>query len=265
MSAERRTRSTIKSAPTLTRADFASTSRARTTSQPVGCVDRQQEIDRHAESCGYFLMQRQRPLAFSGFEIGKITLCYPDRSDELRLGPAAPLAQRANGIVACREPIDHALWQEDLSSGSDRLARPAHDPSSADIFILRLLRESLVFALRKYGKLLAVLGFDELNLHHDRLSTVNLSTMGHSDNDQLIAFNVEDDAPFTNPQPRTCASFQTLDVALTGPCKLQKLRVEPPARIGRKIDPLSRRRSSKHNLHHDHIANCDISVNGICP
>jgi hypothetical protein len=142
---------------------------------------RQKQIDGHAERPTDLLMQRYRTLALSCFEIGEIALGDADGDCKLILRHAAPFAQHPNGILVSRKPIHNSLWQHDLETGRDLLTRVAHDADCLDIFAGHEPNQPIVFALGKYGEFLAAYGLDELNLGHDTLSTIDISSMTDGD------------------------------------------------------------------------------------
>jgi hypothetical protein len=224
--------------------------------------NRQKQIDGHTERPTDLLMQRYRTLALPCFEIGKIALGDADGDRKLVLRHGAPFAQHPNGVLMSRQPIHNSLWQHDLETGRDLLARVTHDASCPDIFVGDKPGKPIVFALRKDGELLAACGLDELNLGHDTLSIIDLSSMTDGDNNDNVTFSVEYDPPVAHTQPGAGTPFKPLDVTLTGLGKARELGVETPAHAIGEIKPLPCRSGGEHDLHDDtDIANRDISVN----
>jgi hypothetical protein len=223
--------------------------------------ERQKQIDGHTELPTDLLMQRYRTLALPCFEIREIALSDADGDRKLVLRHGAPLAQHPNGVLVSRQPIHNSLWQHDLETGRDLLTRVAHDASCPDIFIGNEPGEPLVFALGKDGELLAARGLDELNLSHDTLSIIDLSSMTDGDNDKHVTFGVEYDPPVAHTQPGAGTSRKPLDVTLTGLCEARELGVKAPTHISREIEPLSCRSGGEHDLHETHIAYRDMIVN----
>jgi hypothetical protein len=241
--------------------DLVRTSKAGGLRRLVRHRKRQQQIDRHAERLRSFLMQRYRPLAFSGFEIGEIALCYAYRRNQFDLRHAPPFAQDTNRILARREPVDHPLGQYDFAAGCDGFSRPSHEPRRADVLVGGKGGESLVLALRKHCEFLAARSLDELNLRHLSLSLVNLSPVSYGRDNNSIAFFVKDDAPISDAQTRAGTPLQTLDSASPRSGEIQELRIQTPAHIGRETDPLARCCGRKCNLHEFDIAKSNIFVN----
>jgi hypothetical protein len=223
--------------------------------------DRQKQIDGHTERPTDLLMQRYRTLALPCFEIGEIALGDADGDRKLVLRHGAPFAQHPNGVLVSRQPIHNRLWQHDFETGRDLLTRVAHDASCPDIFVGNEPGKPLVFALGKDGEFLAACGLNELNLGHDTLSIIDLSSMTDGDNNDNVTFGVEYDPPVTHTQPGAGTSFKPLDVTLTGPGKARELGVETPAHVIGKIEPLPCRNGGEHDLHDNDIANRDIRVN----
>jgi hypothetical protein len=223
--------------------------------------DRQKQIDGHTERSTDLLMQSYGTLALPCFEIGKIALGDADSGRKLVLRHGAPFAQHPNGVLVSRQPIHNSLWQHHLETGRDLLSGVAHDTSCTDILIGKELDESLVFALGKDGELLAARGLNELNLGHNALSIIDISSMTDGDNDKRVTFGIEYDPPVAHTQPGAGTSFKPLNVALTGPCEGLELGVESSAHIGGEIEPLSCRSGGEHDLHDTNIANRDIKVN----
>jgi hypothetical protein len=187
---------------------------------------RQKQIDGHTELPTDLLMQRYRTLALPCFEIGEIALGDFDGGRKVVLCHAAPFAQHPNGVLVSREPIHNSLWQHDLETGRDLLTRIAHDASCPDIFVGDEPGKPIVFALSKDGELLAACGLDELNLGHDTLSIMDLSSMTDGDNNDHVTFGVQTSAHV----------------------------------IG-EFEPLPCRGSSEHDLTDSNMANRDIRVN----
>ena len=223
--------------------------------------DRQKQIDGHTEFPTDLLMQRYRTLALSCFEIGEIALSDADGDRKLVLRHGAPFAQHPNGVLVSRQPIHNSLWQHDLETGRDPLTRVAHDASCTDILIGKELDEPFVFALGKDGELLAARGLDELDLGHDTLSIIDLSSMTDGDNDKRVTFGIEYDPPVPRTQPGAGTSLKPFDVTLAGLCEARELGVETPAHVGGEIEPLSCRSGGEHDLHGIYIADRDIGVN----
>jgi hypothetical protein len=84
--------------------------------------------------------------------------------------------------------------------------------------------------------------------------------MPDGSNDNRAIYNVEDDAPVTNPQPRPGIALETLHVALSSLCVCPELVIKPPPHIGREPTPLPGSRSGKDNLHRGYTMECDIIV-----
>jgi hypothetical protein len=143
--------------------------------------DRQKEIDGHTERPADLLMQGYRTLALPCFEIGEIALGDADGDRKLVLRHGAPFAQHPNGVLVSRQPIHNSLWQHDLETGCDLLTRVAHNACCPDIFDGEPSKP-IVFAPRKDGEFLAACGPNELNLGHDTLSIIDLSSMTDGDN-----------------------------------------------------------------------------------
>jgi len=222
--------------------------------------DRQQEIDRHAESAGDFLVQRDGAFALSAFELRQVALGDAEGCDQLGLRHTAPFAQSPDGILSSRQPIDNSLGQKNFVAGCKRGTRTTHNPGSASILIEGQRCESLIFTLRENRELLAPGGLDELNLGHDVLLVVDFAAMADGSNDKRPSFNVEDDAPVPDPQPRAGIALETLHIALPGLRERPKLVIKPPTHVRRQTAPLTCSSGSKDDLHAGNITECDIYV-----
>jgi len=227
-------------------------------SLPLRC--RQQEINRNAERLSDLLMQHHWAFALSSFEVGQIALSNVDCGSKLGLRHGAPFAQRTNRALVSRQQIDNSLWDHDLATRRDVVARIVHEASGADILVGDELGEPLVFASWKDGELLAARGLDKLNLGHDSLSVVDLASMTNRNNDDRIGFGVEYDPPITYAQPGARTPLESFDVTLPGSCICLELGVEPMAHISGEIEPLTRRSGCQHDLHGADIADRDILV-----
>ena len=223
--------------------------------------DRQQKINRHAKRSSNFLMEGNRALALSCFEIGEIALGDADCDRKFVLRHDAPFAQHPNGVLVSRQPIHNSLWHHDLATCRDLFTRVAHDASCTDILIGKELDEPFVFALGKDGEFLAARGLDELDLGHDTLSVIDLSSMTDGDNDKRVTFGIEYDPPVAHTQPGAGTPLKPFDVTLASLCEARKLGVQTPAHISGEIEPLSCRSGGEHDLHGIHIADRDIGVN----
>lgn len=223
--------------------------------------DRQKQIDGHTELPTDLLMQRYGPLALPCFEIGEIALGDADGDRKLILCHAAPFAQHPHGVLVSRQSIHNSLWQHDLETRRDLLTRVAHDASCPDILIGDEPGKPIVFALRKDGEFLAACGLDELNLGHDTLLIIDLSSMTDGDNNDNVTFGIEYDPPVAHTQPRAGTSFKPFDVTLPGLCEARELGIETLAHVIGEIEPLPCRSGSEHDLHDVNIADRDINVN----
>jgi hypothetical protein len=223
--------------------------------------DWQKQIDGHTERPTDLLMQRYRTLALPCFEIGEIALGDADGDRKLVLRHGAPFAQHPNGVLVSRQPIHNSLWQHDLETRRDLLTRVAHDASCPDIFVGDEPGKPIVFALRKDGEFLAACRLNELNLGHDTLSIIDISSMTDGDNNDNVTFGVEYDPPIAHTQPGAGTPLKPLDVTLAGLCDARELDVQTPAHIIRETEPLSCRGGGEHDLHDNGIANRNIKVN----
>ena len=157
--------------------------------------ERQEQIDGHTELPTDLLMHRYRTLALPCFEIREIALGDFDSDRKFVLRHGAPFAQHPNGVLVSRQPIHNSLGQHDLETRRDLLARAAYDASCPDIFVGEP-GKPIVFTLRKDGELLAACGLNELNLGHDTLSIIDISSMidrDNDDNDDNVTFDAEYD------------------------------------------------------------------------
>jgi hypothetical protein len=225
--------------------------------------DWQKQIDGHTKCPTDLLMQRYRTLALTGFEIREIALGDTDADRKLVLRHGTPFAQYPDGVLVSRQPIYNSLWHQDLATGRDIFLCVAHDASCTDVLIGKEPDEPLVFTLGKDGEFLAARGLDELNLGHDTLSIIDLASMTENDDNNRIGLGIENDTLIAHPQPGARTPFQSLDVALTGPCEGLELGVESPAHIGGEIEPLPCRSGGEHDLHGADIAYGDINVNRV--
>jgi len=257
--------STVRSYPVLGRLpifdELSTPGEALTVGLLFRHCDRQQEIDWNAKRAGDLLMQGDGTFAFTRLQVRQIALRDADPDDEFDLSHLTPLPQHTDGIISRRQPIDHHLGQNDLLTAGYCSARATDDSRSTGILAGRQRNESIVFALRKNGEFFAFGGFDELNLVHDGLSTVNLSSMPDCRDDDRPVLDIKHDSPIADPQARSIAPLEALHVALPGPRQGLKLGIEPSADIGGQIEPLTRSRRGEGDFHAKCIAYRNSSVN----
>lgn len=225
--------------------------------------NRKQEFDRHSERAGNLLMQRDGTFAFSSFKVRQVALSNADLNNKLGLSLALPLTQDADGIFAARQTIDDDLGQHDLGTGGNCGARLAHNPGRTDILIGSQSDKPIIFPLRQNGEFLAVRGLDELHFGHNNLSIINFTAMPDGCDDDGVALGIEDNAPVTHTQPRSCTALEPLHIAVPSLGKDRKLGIDSPPHVGGKPKPLARSRAGKRDLHSGYIAYSYIKIKAI--
>lgn len=222
--------------------------------------NRKEKMDRYAKRTREYLMHCHRTLAFSGFEIGQVALGDAGSGSQISLCHLAPFAQDTDRVFASGQSINDDFRQYNFCASRDRGARLAHNLSRTDILIGSQGCESFIFPLRQNSEFFAVRRFNKLHFGHDSLSIVNLTAIPDGGDNDRVIFDVKNDPPVANAQPRSTTAFKPLHIAVPGFGKNCQLGVDSPPHVCGKTEPLPRGRAGERDLHLGYIAKRYILV-----
>jgi hypothetical protein len=171
------------------------------------------QIKRNLEHVCDFFQSSGCSFSPSAFQIGNVTLSNLSLVRDVELRFTAPLAERAQRVLAAGDSIND-LFRNEWHASGNLFSRARNQARSAKVFVdfLCLGGKYFVLLARKDSDL-ALVGPFKPNVHDTYLSLVNLSAVADgSDRDRSGVLD-EDNPPIANSKSATLGAFESFYIA----------------------------------------------------
>src|SRR5262249_29973937 len=235
-------RSTRRSPRSRARASWAKRNamRHRMPRPPIGgTIILYNQIKRNLEHVCDFFQSCSCSLSPSAFQIGNVTLSDISLARDVELRFTAPLAKRAQRVLATGNSVNDFFRNERRARGN-LFPCPRHQARSAKIFVgFQCLGGKGFVVLTRKDSDLAFVGHFKSDVHDAYLSVVNLSAVADGNDGNRSGVLDEDNAPITDSKPASVGALEPPYIARAVGRIDRQFGVDAVADIGRKLEPLT--------------------------